>query len=517
VPEWTGVRWRLRAEAEWRFTGDPVTQQQVWEDLRPFSQRLTADVLVRFGNAVGLFRTRDFGLLETFSGKLDSAAWEQMLREITEEAVALPFAAGGGAALPFDRCVAEQPDLLYHTFLYLRAILLADGADSLPAALAAVVREPHRQLLRTHQLTPLERVQGVDAQCLAAFLDRGHPQRAKGAAAASLLAQSLRGHLPEAMRQSVALSNLDTPENRFVRSFLEMSSGLIASMRRVVEARPSIGTALATTLLADCDAMDRRLAPYQAHALWREVGRMALLPFASPVLQQRRGYREVYRHFSRLRLAAQVPLSLEQMRFLLESKDIARLYELWAFFRVARVIRELLGPPGHAEGPTATEFEAHVRWGLRVAWNCGIELYYNPHFSRSSTGNRAYSLPLRPDIGLRVAQGVNAGWHLLDAKFRLEAGEASTAEGAGEERAYLREDLHKMHAYRDAIGDARTAWVLYPGNGSRFFGVEGGEVCDRQTLPKNGLEGVGAVSLLPGEDAGFLAALLAQLALSNVT
>lgn len=518
APDWIGDRWRLRAEGEWRFSGDPETLTRVWEDLRPFSQRLTADVLVRFGNAVGLFRTRDFGLLETYSGKLTKASWESMLSELTEEAAGLPFTAGIGAVLPFDRSLAARDDLLYHAFVYLRTVLLGEGAagDALPDALARVVRDPHRQLQRTTRSTPLElahRMDGGRLLHLAGGQGTLHP--ARGTAATVPLATYLRGRLPESVSQEAAVSSVDTPENRFVLGFLGICAALIQRMRRVTTGRRDLGLALSGAILADCEGMERLLAPYRAHALWREVGPMAHLPVASPVLQRRPGYQEVYRHYSRLRLAAQVPLLPEQVRMLLEGRDIARMYELWAFFRVARTLRELLGPPDHAEGPQATEFQVQVGWGLRVAWNSGVELFYNPSFSRSgTTSHRAYSLSLRPDIGLRQLQGRNAGWHLLDAKFRLQVDEGTSAPGedATEGTFYLREDLHKMHAYRDAIAGARTAWMLYPGERPCFFPVEGtGEGSSLRSAEKL-LEGVGALTLLPGVEPTSLVETLASLA-----
>ncbi len=34
------------------------------------------------------------------------------------------------------------------------------------------------------------------------------------------------------------------------------------------------------------------------------------------------------------------------------------------------------------------------------------------------------------------------------------------------------EDIHKMHTYPDAIPQARSAWILYPGSEMRLFGRE---------------------------------------------
>ena len=125
----------------------------------------------------------------------------------------------------------------------------------------------------------------------------------------------------------------------------------------------------------------------------------------------------------------------------------------------------------------------------------------------------SYSVPLIPDIALSVPDGPNAGLHLFDAKFRVraltdvglaaddkDADDEKTAERAG---SFKRADIYKMHAYRDAISEARSVWILYPGGEYRFFGVRGVEgrdggrvVSSAKGLPGR-IEGVGAIPVAP--------------------
>ena len=81
-----------------------------------------------------------------------------------------------------------------------------------------------------------------------------------------------------------------------------------------------------------------------------------------------------------------------------------------------------------------------------------------------------------------------------------DADDEKTAERAG---SFKRADIYKMHAYRDAIPDARSVWILYPGGEFRFFGVPGGEGqagsrvgSSPEGLPE-GLKGVGAIPVGP--------------------
>ena len=78
--------------------------------------------------------------------------------------------------------------------------------------------------------------------------------------------------------------------------------------------------------------------------------------------------------------------------------------------------------------------------GGTFEWDPGVRLVYNQRFSRSRRGQRhSYSVPLIPDIALRVPDGPNASLHLFDAKFRVQAltevGLAADDKDADDEKA----------------------------------------------------------------------------------
>ena len=77
---------------------------------------------------------------------------------------------------------------------------------------------------------------------------------------------------------------------------------------------------------------------------------------------------------------------------------------------------------------------------------------------------------------------------------------------------FKRGDIYKMHAYRDAIPDARSVWILYPGGEFRFFAhpgdnfLSGQEVISSLEGLSRWLQGVGAIPVGPvvgdGMDGG---------------
>jgi len=120
--------------------------------------------------------------------------------------------------------------------------------------------------------------------------------------------------------------------------------------------------------------------------------------------------------------------------------------------------------------------------------------------------DRSYSVLLRPDVVLRIHRGPDHEDHLFDAKFKVRRIAGEVEDRQEEDRGvFKREDVYKMHAYRDALPSVRSAWVLYPGTELRFYSAEGTDVADASF--REG--GVGAVPLLPGVQLDVVADLVA--------
>jgi predicted component of viral defense system (DUF524 family) len=121
--------------------------------------------------------------------------------------------------------------------------------------------------------------------------------------------------------------------------------------------------------------------------------------------------------------------------------------------------------------------------GRRARFESGVVAVFNERFrGRDSTasGRASASVPLRPDVVLHRCDG---GFHVLDAKFRRAGIDSDRDDEAAEgEDAAKQADIHKMHAYRDALG-ARSARVLYPCRGSAAEFAPYGLALDTELLP----------------------------------
>lgn len=511
--------YEIAAEVEWLLCGPDDLVAEAHAALPGVSERITPGVLsITFGNAVGLVDIPHYGRVNVTSGKWRGSHYQQMLADLTTVAAGLPFSASSVTALPYDRSVAAREDVLYHMFVYLRHILseAAPPEQQLLPALRQILHDPHQRFVTSRASVPLAAAQRIDATSLLQIAAGvgGLMEAPSGRIGKSRLAEMLNGRLPEEIDERRVEHSVDTLENRFVKLALETAVAIIGQMRHAIQAegRPSAFTA---GLVQDCEQMMQRLRPILQHSLWVHVGRLGQLPMASTVLQGRRGYREVYQHYIRLRLATQVPLSPAQVRDLLESKDIALLYEIWCYFSLVRALTQVLGQPVEANRPRVGTFEVQVHWDMEVRWAGDIRLLYNASFSRSRpAGRRSYSVPLRPDIALELHTPGGRELHLFDAKFKVDRldgllpaeGEGDDAgEEAIEERRgiFKRGDIYKMHTYRDAIPAARSVWILYPGTETRFYPAtetkDGVIVSGVGTLATT-CEGVGGIALNPTGD-----------------
>ena len=508
-------RWRLQSERRWILEGPPEKLDDIKAVLPTgaCTQVGSGALVLDLVNSVGVLELPHVGHpVELYTGKLREEDFEALLADLTDVATSLPFAARDPGSARYARGPAPRDEVLYHAFVYLRYILSdrAPVETRLVPALELIQRMPYRRWQTERMEVGIEALTRVDERTLLDLVTRaGAPADSPSLSpAGAALASRLGGQLPETVSERRIRATIDTPENRFVKAFIGQALGTIGRMRSAAARRRN---GFERGLIDDCDWMDAALLPIVRHSMWAEVGTLARIPFSSTVLQRRRGYRQVLRHFARIRLAPRIPLDRNEMRDLLELKNIALLYELWTFFRLADIIQDLIGPPAHGAHPAGNPFGVTLASNRTFEWTpAGVRLAYNPSFSRSGKPPyRSYSVGLRPDIALEIEHGPNRGLHLFDAKFKLQTpaeagldragettigGEATDEKFAERRGDFIRDDLYKMHAYRDAIPEANSVWILYPGSEFCFYDASGSRSVSQspEDVPF-AAEGVGAI------------------------
>ena len=444
---------------------------------------------VRFENQLGLSRIQPFAgarpccpplVVEVLSPKFPSPRkhldfYTTLLDDLYRRASRLPFT----FAAPTTRTAREslRPPTPLFTLHYLCA-----HAQEIKAAIATVLARPHRQLHDHPRFVPLHQASEADADVLIGILQSPEewvPTRNLP------LAQKLGGYAPQRVWQRQSEETFDTPENRFVLSFL---GELLAAAEALPNAPwwHSVPPGRQRTVRDLTSALRQT----RLHSMFADVGPMQRLPASSQVLLRREGYRqmlELWQQFHRSRRPVFEPLQRA-----IEVRDVATLYEMWVFFALTEQIGALLLVEPMIDLHASDQHG--MRWRSEARYGTAGKLIYNRSFRRP---HGSYSVPLRPDFTWVRDGTVDV---VLDAKFRMDqSGIQDDADDTPQATA-KRADLYKMHTYRDALG-VRAAVSLYPGNVDVFYNQRDHTRRHDVTLGElltEDLSGIGALAIKPG-------------------
>lgn len=457
-------------------------------------------------------------LLDVRSLKLDyRTEYRGMLRRLSDEIAGLVADARSSAKAGFRSTFEDRTDA---GWLQIQLELLRETLDSadFSAALQRILSFPHERLSTVSDSISTDRPIRWTPSAVRQLVT-GNPRREVPAS------HPLRTQLGlESVAERVLVPrksrDLDTLENRFVKFALGEFRAFLTHAQGVFESCAGWGASA---------ALSRRLAAsvedWLGRSLFREVGEMRFAPLGSPVLQRKAGYREVLRWWLRFRTAAELSWEGGEELFHAGQRDVASLYEYWLFLELLGwfcqkcrggnrpAVEELIegleeGSPNlrlrkrMELGPFVGTFAGQSRrLNARFAYNRRFEVTQDRHAGGSWTRrlHPDYTLTFWPeDLSEAEAERQELLVHVhFDAKYRVEDIEGLFgAEGADDaddevEGNYKRQDLLKMHAYRDAIKRSQGAYVLYPGRANAAVKLKG----FHEILP-----GLGAFGVAPDEN-----------------
>lgn len=450
---------------------------------------------VRFENQLGLADIQPFAgnralcpplHVEVISPKFGRPAlhlefFRALLEDLFARAARLPFTVQAETQRGVIESLRPPTPLFILHFLCQYARCLRD-------ALALIQFAPHRSLVEFAEWVPLAAAVEADEDVLLSIIRA--PEYWQPAAQPFPLTHRLQGYAPAQVWQRRPEETCDTPENRFVLYFLQQLLIAAESLPRQSWWR-NVPTARQRLILESISLVRQTLE----HPMFDEVGTMHTLPFTSQVLLRRDGYRDMldlWQQFQRARR----PL-FGALAHAIEVRDVATLYEMWAFFALVEEIAALF-----QEAPMVE---------LTISTGSGLDYGAKAHFGRAGTlvYNRtfrypeSYSVALRPDFTWMHDGKPEV---VLDAKFRLERLSVTEGENVTESlspaAAAKRADLYKMHTYRDALG-VRSAVAVYPGTESLFYDCSIGKVKNfsLDDIFGQAIDGIGALALKPFKEA----------------
>lgn len=508
--------WKVASGSIERLTADPeeVFQPDTADGargrLRPGLATGTMQVQLRDGEfSIGRLE------LEVRSRKMDYLTeYRHMLRDIADEMTELVMERFAASEAQFEVDETRDASTLYQRFAFLRSVITSDAFQN---AVAEILRRPHVAWdVLVEPVRPGEPMRG-GSHLLRQFSRPGARVTREGGQA---------GAVPLKLERQRTVATHDTTPNRFVKFAFQRWRQIVADIQSGLATStktPAIERGLRETL----QLLDH-LEGLLHHELFREVGNLPRFPADDQVLQKREGYRDILRAYVELELAARLSWRPNAADYEAGQRDVATLYEYWAFIQLARTIADLVGktfdmaplvqkrPDGLnvvLQSGVETVLNGSVqRFGRRL----NVELCFNRTFWPGRKEYSSWTRPMRPDYSLVVRAADDEPSFMepvilhFDAKYKvtflreLFGGEADLVdvEADAPERVSrggaLRVDLLKMHAYRDAIRRSAGAFILYPGGDSHL---------EQPTYPEYEelLPGLGAFVLRPtstGDVAG---------------
>lgn len=506
--EWIGVDTtfdRLQVDPEELFHPDAMDGRS--GRLRPGLSTGVVQVVLRCGERV-------LGQLEieVRSRKLTyQSEYRWMLRDIAEQMTELVMDRFAASEARFTLDETRDAATLYQRFAFLRALL---DSESFQFAIAEVLRRPHVAW----------EVRGEWVGPAAGLRAGSHVLRqlSRGGARAVWEAGPIAS-LPALMERRQTDASLDTPPNRFVKFALEHWRQVLGDIDRGLSfSEPSPATTRGRREVA---LVAGQIDEILDHDLFSMIGPLARFPADDQVLHKREGYRDIFKAYVEFELAARLSWSREAETYAAGQRDVAALYEYWAFIQLAEMIAQLVGRTfdmapllrvrssglnivlrAGVETVLRGEVERHGRRML-------VEFCFNRTYGAGAGSAGSWTRPMRPDYSLHITRAENehAGFEPVvlhfDAKYRVDFVKElfGTADDLGNEEdsnaaksdplnrgGVLRADLLKMHAYRDAIRRTAGAYVLYPGGDAELDSKPFAEY--HELLP-----GLGAFVLRPTE------------------
>ena len=136
--------------------------------------------------------------------------------------------------------------------------------------------------------------------------------------------------LPERISIYRNVQSEDTPENRFIKFALQTFVAFLNRMRLQLEV---VGSASDVRLRNEIAVLENQLESTLAADVFRGVSEPDRLPLGSTVLQRKEGYREVYQAWLKFDMAARLVWHGGDDVYGAGQRDVATLYEYWAFFK----------------------------------------------------------------------------------------------------------------------------------------------------------------------------------------
>ena len=364
----------------------------------------------------------------------------------------------------------------YEDFMFLEYIF---RPENLLSSYGYIRRDPHKILEQYIETVPTDFASSVGPEDIIHLIS--NPGNLTKADKTPLKWPSeMENYVPKRINQKTYEDTLDTPENRFVKYFLELLNELLTEMIIYIDSEKIEGyPAEKTREYAEI------IQEYIFDGWLKEVGELYNIPSNSQVLQKKEGYRDILDYFLIFEFAFNFQCEEIKENIKGYQRKLSEIYEYWCYLQLFKILSSLSGKKADYNKLfdfNKKNWEIHLKQGkdscikfeIELERNTiEVELYNNLRFQEKEPINGSYSVRLRPDYSILVRTGYDQFFIHFDAKYRSKvsfiSNESDNLLDNKKSHIYKNDDIYKMHTYKDAISNTKGAYVLYPGEKSETY------------------------------------------------
>ena len=414
---------------------------------------------------------------EVRSRKIDYASeYAAMIGDLSKYSQQLIYESKSPLFQPFE--INEIDEKIGYEEFMLLEYLFKD--ENLPSTIEYLSRNLYSALTDTVEEVPTSFASNISPNDLIDVFSNSENLE-KSTDTSSIWHKQTNGYVPLRINETKYVDNIDVPENRFYKNFLESIESLINKLLQ----KPYQGYIRDQLLI-----YKQTISAYLSQRYFKDIGIMDYVPLNSQLLQKKEGYRDILQYYLMFELGFRLNWSEITDEFRGNEKKLFELYECWSYFELVEILKELCDSTiGFDDifSASSDKMTISLREGIVKSFNLNvsdrdiaIELLYNKTFNKKQSDYKSYSVELRPDYSLIIHVDDNRYLLHFDAKYKLNI----------EDDSFKNQDIVKMHAYKDAILGTVGAYVLYPGEKDKVY---------YENLDER-LESVGAFPLRPGDN-----------------
>ncbi|MDN7645820.1 DUF2357 domain-containing protein [Burkholderia cenocepacia] len=363
--------------------------------------------------------------LEVRSRKLSYLSeYRWMLRDIAERMTELVMDRFAVSDASFELDDTRDAVTLYQRFTFLRALF---ESENFQGALHEITRRPHTTWETTNEMVRAGAGIQADSHVLRQF--------AKGGSRSAWPDGALKS-VPSYFELAQTEATHDTTPNRFVKFALEHWLRILGDIDRGLSKNQT--TPATTRGRREISVVTSRLEEVLHHDIFTDVGRLTRFPADDQVLQKREGYRDIFKAYVETEFAARLSWQSSPDVYGAGQRDVATLYEYWAFIQLSQVVADLVGHSFDLSPLVQTRLDGltvGIRTGVetvlageinRLDRRMRVELCFNRTYQRGSAGIASWTRPMRPDYSLLISPSNDEpspfepiALH-FDAKYRVD-------------------------------------------------------------------------------------------------